>query len=91
MLPLAPGVLADEFVAKLKPMGPFTDVAVQTDGAAPADAIIVEGVFREMDPGSRAKRAFVGYGAGKSGVMVEGTVKSSTEPCWRRFSSAASA
>lgn len=77
MLPLAPGILADEFVAKLKPMGPFTDVAVQTDAAAPADAIVVEGVFREMDPGSRAKRAFVGYGAGKSGVMVEGTVKSS--------------
>jgi hypothetical protein len=30
-----------------------------------------------MDPGSRAKRYFVGYGAGKSGVMVEGKVRSS--------------
>ena len=76
MQPIAPGILADEFVAKLKPMGPFTDVAVLNGDAAPPDAIIVEGKFTEMDPGSRAKRAFVGYGAGKSGVTVQGTVKS---------------
>jgi hypothetical protein len=76
MLPLAPGILADEFVAKLKPTGTFTDVSVLTGDAAPPDAIVVEGVFREMDPGSRAKRYFVGYGAGKSGVKVEGSIKS---------------
>jgi hypothetical protein len=76
MQPIAPGILADEFVAKLKAMGPFTDVAVLTGDAPPPDAIVVEGKFKEMDPGSRAKRAFVGYGAGKSGVMVEGAVKS---------------
>lgn len=75
MQPIAPGMLAEEFVKKLKPMGPFTDVAVLSADSAPADAIVVEGKFKEMDPGSRAKRYFVGYGAGKSGVMVEGTVK----------------
>jgi hypothetical protein len=76
MQPIAPGLLADHFVSKLKPMGPFTEVAV-LNGDTPADAIVVEGRFKEMDPGSRAKRYLVGYGAGKSGVMVEGTVKSS--------------
>jgi uncharacterized protein DUF4410 len=77
MQPIAPGMLADQFVAKLKPMGPFSDVTVATSDAVPPDAIVVEGKFKEMDPGSRAKRYLVGYGAGKSGVMVEGTVKSS--------------
>jgi Domain of unknown function (DUF4410) len=76
MQPIAPGLLADEFVAKVKTMGPFTEAAVLTGDVTPPDAIVVEGKFREMDPGSRAKRYFVGYGAGKSGVMVEGTVKS---------------
>jgi hypothetical protein len=78
MQPLAPGVLSDEFIARLKSMGPFTDVSLLAEGATPpADAIVVEGKFKEMDPGSRAKRYFVGYGAGKSGVMVEGTIKKS--------------
>ena len=75
MQPIAPGLLADEFVAKIKTMGVFTGAAVLTGDVTPPDAIVVEGRFREMDPGSRAKRYFVGYGAGKSGVMVEGTVK----------------
>jgi len=75
MQPIAPGMLADEFVAKLKPMGPFAEVAVLTGDVVPPDAILVEGKFVEIDPGSRAKRAFVGYGAGKSGVKVQGTIK----------------
>jgi hypothetical protein len=76
MQAIAPGMLADEFVAKAKTMGAFAEASVLTGDVTPADAIVVEGKFREMDPGSRAKRYFVGYGAGKSGVMVEGTVKS---------------
>lgn len=77
MQDIGPGVLNDEFVGKLKAMGPFTDVSVLAAGATPpADAIVIEGKFTEMDPGSRAKRAFVGYGAGKSGVKVQGTIKS---------------
>jgi len=71
-----PGILNDQFVTTLKKMGPFTDVSAVAAGATPpADAIVVEGKFTEMDPGSRAKRAFVGYGAGKSGVKVEGSIK----------------
>ena len=72
----APPMLSREFVTKLKEFGPFTDVsALEADAAAPADSLVVEGKFIEMDPGSRAKRYFVGFGAGKSGVTVEGAVK----------------
>jgi len=76
MQPEAPKLLANEFVARLKKLGPFTDVTI-ADGSAtpPAGAIVVEGKFTEMDPGSRAKRYLVGYGAGKSGVTAEGSVK----------------
>lgn len=76
MQPIAGRTLGDEFVAQLKKLGPFTEVALLEEGAAPpADAILVEGKFTEMDPGSAAKRAFVGYGAGKSGVKVDGAIK----------------
>ena len=70
----APGMLADRFAAKLKELGPFTDVSTLT-GAPGADALVVDGKFTEMDPGSRAKRYLVGFGAGKSGVTVSGAVK----------------
>jgi hypothetical protein len=73
----APKLLADHFVTKLKGLGTFSDVSVLDGGApAPAGALVVEGKFVEMDPGSQAKRIFVGYGAGKSGVKIAGTIKS---------------
>jgi hypothetical protein len=71
-----PRMLADRFVAKLKELGPFTDVSIlESDAAPPADALVVEGKFTELDPGSRAKRYFAGFGAGKSAVTVSGSVK----------------
>ena len=73
-----PRMLAERFVARLKELGPFADVSVlDSGGATPADALLVEGKFTEIDPGSRAKRYLVGFGSGKSGVTVEGTVKAS--------------
>jgi curli biogenesis system outer membrane secretion channel CsgG len=73
----APRLLADAFVAAVKQSGAFTTVAVIDAGAQPpADALVVEGKFTELDPGSRAKRYFVGFGSGKSAVSVEGTIKS---------------
>ena len=71
-----PRMLAERFVARLKELGPFTDVSVlDREGTAPADALLIEGKFTELDPGSRAKRYLVGFGSGKSGVTVEGSVK----------------
>ena len=71
-----PGMLASHFAAKLKELGPFAAIATLAAGTTPAsDALVVDGKFTEMDPGSRAKRYFVGFGAGKSGVTVQGAVK----------------
>jgi hypothetical protein len=72
-----PRLLAEAFAAAAKEAGAFTSVSVIEAGAtAPADALVVEGKFTELDPGSRAKRYFVGFGSGKSAVSVEGNVKS---------------
>ena len=71
-----PRMLAERFVAKLKEIGTFTEVSVLDSGSAPADALVVEGKFIELDPGSRAKRYFAGFGAGKSAVAVNGSVLS---------------
>lgn len=70
-----PRLLADHVLVGLKG-SPFKAVAVSKEAAAAAgDRLIVEGRFVQMDPGSRAKRYFVGFGAGKSSVKVTGTVK----------------
>jgi hypothetical protein len=70
-----PRVLAERFVATLKASGPFKDVLVLKDGeAAPEGALVISGKFLTLDPGSRAKRYFAGFGAGKSSVKVAGVV-----------------
>jgi hypothetical protein len=71
-----PRLLADRFVARLKEIGSFIDVSV-ANGTVPTDALVVEGQFIELDPGSRAKRYFAGFGAGKSAVGVRGAILSS--------------
>jgi len=82
-----PKVLAEQFVTTLKERGPYTTVSsTDVDTAAPAGSIVVEGKFTTIDPGSRAKRYFVGFGAGKSTVSVSGTVKDSTGAVLATFS-----
>ena len=72
-----PRLLADRFAARLMELGPYTDVSVLEPGAdVPPHAIVVDGRFTAIDPGSRAKRNWVGLGAGKSMVAVSGSVKS---------------
>lgn len=71
-----PRILAARFVAALEKSGPFKSVRVLKDGEpTPDGALIVEGKFVQLDPGSRAKRYFAGFGAGKSSVKVAGVVK----------------
>jgi hypothetical protein len=71
-----PRVLSERFVAELKASGPFKDVvAVKPGEAPPAGALVMSGRFVTLDPGSRAKRYFAGFGAGKSSVKVTGEVK----------------
>jgi uncharacterized protein DUF4410 len=70
-----PRVLSERFVATLE-KGPFKNVtALRADEAVPEGAITVEGKFLTLDPGSRAKRYWAGFGAGKSSVKVSGVVK----------------
>jgi uncharacterized protein DUF4410 len=74
-----PRVLAERFVSTLEKSGPFKSVRVlKADEAVPDGALVVEGKFVTLDPGSRTKRYFAGFGAGKSSVKVVGTVKDST-------------
>ena len=71
-----PRVLGERFVATLQELGPYKVVRTLKPGEAkPDDALIVEGKFLTLDPGSRAKRYFAGFGAGKSSVKVSGSVK----------------
>ena len=74
-----PRVLAERFLVTLEKGGPFKSVRVlKGDEAAPEGALVVEGKFLTIDPGSRTKRYFAGFGAGKSSVMVAGAVKDLT-------------
>lgn len=71
-----PRVLAERFVSTLDKSGPFKSVRMLSADDAPSnEALIVEGKFVTIDPGSRAKRYFGGFGAGKSSVKVVGAVK----------------
>jgi hypothetical protein len=74
-----PRVLAERFASTLEKSGPFKSVRVlKADERVPDRALVVEGRFVTIDPGSRAKRYFAGFGAGKSSVKVVGAVKDST-------------
>lgn len=74
-----PRVLGERFVSTLEKSGPFKSVRVlKADEAVPEGALVVEGKFVTLDPGSRTKRYFAGFGAGKSSVKVAGAVKDST-------------
>ena len=74
-----PRVLGELFVSTLEKSGPFKSVRLlKTGEAVPDGALVVEGKFVTLDPGSRAKRYFAGFGAGKSSVKVAGAVKDST-------------
>ena len=70
-----PKFLADALVAEVKEQGGFKGAQVAGAENAGDDALVIEGEFTELDPGSRAKRYFVGFGAGKAAVAVAGTVK----------------
>lgn len=73
MKKIAPDLLADEIKAELEKGGAFGAVSVvDGDDAAPDGALVVEGEFLSINPGSRAKRYWAGFGAGASGVGVAG-------------------
>jgi hypothetical protein len=72
-----PQMLAESFKKELEKRGPFPEVRIDDGTDLPDNAVVIEGRFTMIDPGSRAKRYFVGFGSGKSGTEVQGTVKNS--------------
>jgi hypothetical protein len=71
-----PRILAERFSATLEKSGPFKSVRIlKSDESVAERTLVVEGKFVTIDPGSRAKRYFGGFGAGKSSVKVTGQVK----------------
>jgi len=73
-----PGLLAASISLKLRESKLFGTVSIAGNEASaqpPATGVlIVEGKFLAINPGSRAKRYWVGFGAGRSGVVVSGRV-----------------
>ena len=69
-----PGLLAASVAVKLKSSGRFGEVSIDAAAAPSPSSIVVEGRFLAINPGSRAKRYWVGFGAGRSGVFVAGRV-----------------
>jgi hypothetical protein len=78
MQKVAPDLLLNSLTAELKAQGVFKELITEEGAAVPENAIVVEGGFVLFDPGSRAKRYWGGFGAGKSGVGVEGKITSAT-------------
>ena len=71
-----PAILGNTVVATLKKLGGFKGASYAGDGAeASTGALVVEESFTTINPGSRAKRYFAGFGAGKSEIELTGTVK----------------
>ncbi len=73
-----PGRLARSLVEKLSKLGTFQRVDRADDAAKAKADILVEGRFTILDPGNRAKRYMVGFGAGKGRTEIEGTVKTAS-------------
>jgi hypothetical protein len=68
-----PTLLRDTFLATAKAAGLTASVADDTAATdIPAAAVIIDGEFVTIDPGSRAKRYMVGFGAGKSTIEIAG-------------------
>jgi hypothetical protein len=68
----APESLMTAFIDGLKANG-FKDVSeLAEDSELPENSIVVEGEFTVLNPGSRAKRYWAGFGAGKSRICIEG-------------------
>lgn len=81
-----PTTLAETLVSAVVKSGSFKGALVaKADADLPGNALVVEGSFVTLDPGSRAKRYFAGFGAGKSSVEVIGTVSDAQRKLLARF------
>ena len=69
-----PALLAASLAIKLKESKRFGTISTDPSATPSPNSIVIEGRFLTINPGSRAKRYWVGFGAGRSGVYVAGRV-----------------
>ena len=68
----APHLLATDIVEALRNSG-FTAVSLdETEGEPSGEALNLTGRFTHLNPGSQNLRVWIGFGAGKSKVCIEG-------------------
>jgi uncharacterized protein DUF4410 len=75
MVKIAPDLLIEAFRARIIEAQVFGEPLPPDTVQLPDSALVIEGKFTKIDPGSRAKRYWAGFGAGKSSVQVSGTIK----------------
>lgn len=82
-----PGLLAEAFLVRTQKLNFFSSMG-KLDASAnpPAQAIVIEGRFKTIDPGDSRKRKLVGMGSGKTATAIEGTVKDASGKLLVEFS-----
>lgn len=63
--------MANELVKSLSDKGIPAQRILATTGSLPRDGWLVQGMFSEVDEGSRLKRAVIGFGAGTTSMEVQ--------------------
>jgi hypothetical protein len=82
----APHLLAVDIVESLRDAG-FSNVVLDEETATSSQKnLTLTGSFTDLNPGSQAARAWIGFGAGKSKVCVEGRVSDSGGEVLAEFS-----
>ena len=82
----APHLLAVDIVESLRRAG-FSNVVLDEPTATlSAKQLTLTGSFTDLNPGSQAARAWIGFGVGKSKVCIEGRVSDSVGKVLAKFS-----
>ena len=83
----APHLLAADIVTELRESG-FTNIslAATDDDQSKDHSLILSGQFTELNPGSQAVRAWIGFGAGESKVCVDASLRETTGKSLAEFS-----
>lgn len=68
-------IMTEELIASLKRELPTAKVVALADVPVESEELVLEARFSRLVPGSRAKRFWVGFGAGKSVTEVSGVVR----------------
>ena len=71
-------LLAVDIVDTLRGLG-FSNITLSESSEPEGEALQLVGNFTEINPGSKATRAWIGFGAGASKVCVSGTLETAGE------------